>query len=158
MSGLSHLDKSGRVNMVDVGDKPVTQRRASASGHIQTQASTVDLVMDGKAPKGAVITTAEIAGIMAAKKTAELIPLCHPLPLTKVAVLITPDTALPGFQVKAEAKTAGQTGIEMEALTAVSVALLTLYDMMKAVDKTMIIGAVKLDLKTGGKSDICEDA
>ncbi|WP_371395815.1 cyclic pyranopterin monophosphate synthase MoaC [Fretibacter rubidus] len=153
MSALSHLDKSGRVNMVDVGDKAVTQRRACASGLIRTQASTVDLVMDGKAPKGAVITTAEIAGIMAAKKTSDLIPLCHPLPLTKVAVTITPDTALPGFRVSSDAKTTGQTGIEMEALTAVSVALLTLYDMMKAVDKTMVIDAVKLDMKTGGKSD-----
>ncbi len=138
--------------MVDVGDKPVTQRRAVASGYIMTQEATLQLVFAGKAPKGSVTTTAEIAGIMGAKKTAELIPLCHPLPLTKVAVRITPDSSLPGFRVEAEAQTAGQTGIEMEALTAVSVACLTLYDMMKAVDKTMTIGGIKLTAKSGGKS------
>lgn len=152
MSKLTHLDNQGRVKMVDVGDKPPTQRRALASGYIMTKKATLKMVIEGKAPKGSVITTAEIAGIMGAKKTSELIPLCHPLPLTKVAVTIKPDKELPGFRVEAEARTVGQTGIEMEALTAVSVACLTLYDMMKAVDKTMVIGAVKLEEKSGGKS------
>ena len=152
MSGLTHLDGDGRVKMVDVGEKPVTQRRAVASGYILTKEETVQLVVDGKAPKGSVVTTAEIAGIMGAKKTSDLIPLCHPLPLTKVAVRISPDNSLPGFRVEAEASIAGQTGIEMEALTAVSIACLTLYDMMKAVDKTMTIGGVKLISKSGGKS------
>jgi len=152
VSNLTHLGGAGRVKMVDVGDKPITQRRALASGYILTREATLNLVVEGKAPKGSVITTAEIAGIMGAKKTAELIPLCHPLPLTKVSMTITPDTSLPGFRVEAEARTAGQTGIEMEALTSVSIACLTLYDMMKAVDKTMTIGGIKLMSKSGGKS------
>lgn len=152
MNSLTHLDKAGRVKMVDVGDKPITQRVALASGYILTKDTTLNMVIDGKAPKGGVITTAELAGIMAAKKTAELIPLCHPLPLTKVAVTILPDAELPGFRVQAEARTSGQTGIEMEALTAVSVACLTLYDMVKAVDKNMVIGEIKLEFKSGGKS------
>lgn len=152
MSKLTHLDNQGRVIMVDVGDKPVTQRRAEAKGFIRTQPDTVKLVIEGKAPKGAVLTTAEIAGIMGAKKTHELIPLCHPLPLSKVVVHIDPDMALPGFQIRAEAKTTGQTGIEMEVLTAVSVTCLTLFDMMKAIDKTMEIGGIKVTSKSGGQS------
>ena len=152
MSKLTHLDQDGRANMVDVGDKPVTQRRAVASGQVRCLPETLALVLEGKAPKGAVLTTAEIAGIMAAKKTADLIPLCHPLPLSKASVTITPRPNLPGFVVEAEARTSGQTGIEMEALTAVSVACLTLYDMLKAVDRGMVIEAIRLEAKSGGKS------
>ena len=152
MSDLSHLDEAGRARMVDVSDKPATQRTARAEGRLHCAAATVALVRDGKAPKGAVITTAELAGIMAAKRTAELIPLCHPLPLSKVAVVITPDDALPGFQITAEVRTTGPTGVEMEALTAVSVAALTLYDMLKAVDKAMRIEGVAVTHKAGGKS------
>lgn len=152
MSDLTHLDGEGRVNMVDVGDKPVTSRRATARGQVRCKRETLDLVLAGKTPKGSVLTTAELAGIMAAKKTADLIPLCHPLPLSKVAVAITPDHDLPGFQVEAEARTTGQTGIEMEALTAVSVACLTLYDMTKAVDRSMVIENIRLQSKSGGKS------
>jgi len=152
MSKLTHLDQDGRANMVDIGDKAVTQRRAVASGRLRCLPETLALVREGKAPKGAVLTTAEIAGIMAAKKTAELIPLCHPLPLSKVSVTITPTPDLPGFVVEAEARTTGQTGIEMEALTAVSIACLTLYDMLKAVDRGMVIEAIRLEAKSGGKS------
>jgi len=152
MSKLTHLDEDGRANMVDIGDKAVTQRRAVASGRVRCLPETLALVLEGKAPKGAVITTAEIAGIMAAKKTSELIPLCHPLPLSKASVTITPAPDLPGFVVEAEARTTGQTGIEMEALTAVSVACLTLYDMLKAVDRGMVIEAIRLEAKSGGKS------
>ncbi len=152
MSKLTHLDQDGRANMVDVGDKAVTQRRAVASGRVRCLPETLALVLEGKAPKGAVLTTAEIAGIMAAKKTAELIPLCHPLPLSKASVTITPEPDLPGFVVTAEARTTGQTGIEMEALTAVSVACLTLYDMLKAADRGMVIEAIRLEAKSGGKS------
>ena len=152
MSKLTHLDQDGRANMVDIGDKAVTQRRAVASGRLRCLPETLALVREGKAPKGAVLTTAEIAGIMAAKKTAELIPLCHPLPLSKVSVTITPTPDLPGFVVEVEARTTGQTGIEMEALTAVSIACLTLYDMLKAVDRGMVIEAIRLEAKSGGKS------
>ena len=152
MSKLTHLDQDGRANMVDIGDKAVTQRRAVASGRVRCLPETLALVLAGKAPKGAVLTTAEIAGIMAAKKTSELIPLCHPLPLSKASVTITPAPGLPGFVVEAEARTTGQTGIEMEALTAVSVACLTLYDMLKAVDRGMVIEAIRLEAKSGGKS------
>ncbi len=152
MSELTHLGKDGRVNMVDVGDKAVTTRRAIASGQVRCLPETLALVLAGEAPKGAVLTTAEIAWIMAAKRTADLIPLCHPLPLSKASVTITPAPDLPGFLVEAETRTTGQTGVEMEALTAVSIACLTLYDMLKAVDRGMVIEAIRLEAKSGGKS------
>ena len=152
MSKLSHIDEGGRANMVDVSGKPETDRRATARGVLVCAPATLVLVRDGMAPKGAVIATAELAGIMAAKRTAELIPLCHPLPLGKVAVSIVEDEALPGFRVSAEVKTRGVTGVEMEALTAVAVACLTLFDMLKAVDSGMRIGEIEVTAKTGGKS------
>jgi len=152
MTGLTHVDTAGRVRMVDVGDKSVSARRATASGLIRCLPETLSLVRENRAPKGAVVTTAELAGIMAAKKTHELIPLCHPLPLTNVSITIEMDNALPGFRVAAEARTSGQTGVEMEALTAVSVACLTLYDMLKAVDRGMVIDEIRLTTKSGGKS------
>lgn len=152
MSELTHIDGEGRVHMVDVGAKTVTERFAVASARILCRRETLQMVRDDKAPKGAVITTAELAGIMASKRTHELIPLCHPLALTKVSVTVKLDEALPGFKLKAEARTQGQTGVEMEALTAVSVAALTLYDMLKAVDRGMVIEAIRLELKSGGKS------
>lgn len=152
MNELSHLDGDGRAYMVDVSDKTASSRTASARGQIQCKAETLALVRDGKTPKGAVISTAELAGIMAAKQTANLIPLCHPLPLSKVAVTIVADEAIPGFTVEAEVKTVGVTGVEMEALTAVSVACLTLFDMLKAVDRSMVIGGIEVVDKSGGKS------
>jgi cyclic pyranopterin phosphate synthase len=153
LSDLSHLDETGRARMVDVSGKADSERRATAEGALTCSAETLALVREGKTPKGAVISTAELAGVMAAKRTAELIPLCHPLPLTKVDVKILADDALPGFRVAAEAKTRGPTGVEMEALTAVSVACLTLFDMLKAVDLGMRIGEIGVTAKTGGKSD-----
>lgn len=152
MTGLTHIDAGGRASMVDVGDKPVTMRRAVAKGVLRCSPATLHAVTDGTAPKGAVVSTAELAGVMAAKRTAELIPLCHPLPLTKVAVNIAIDPAVPGFRVEAESRTAGQTGVEMEALTAVSVGCLTLYDMLKAIDGKMMIGEIVVTAKEGGKS------
>lgn len=152
MTDLSHIDTAGRAQMVDVGDKVATARRAAATGCLTCLPATLALVRDGQAPKGAVISTAELAGIMAAKQTASLIPLCHPLSLTKVAVTITPDDALPGFTVAAEVRCTGVTGVEMEALTAVAVACLTLFDMLKAADRTMVIGGISVTEKTGGKS------
>jgi cyclic pyranopterin phosphate synthase len=152
MSRLSHLDESGRARMVDVSDKAVTARTARAEGRLHCAEATIVLVREGRAPKGAVIQTAELAGVMAAKKTAELVPLCHPLSLTNVAVTIEVDDALTGFRVGAEVRTVGQTGVEMEALTAVSVACLTLFDMLKAVDRAMVIDAIQVVEKTGGRS------
>ena len=152
MSGLTHLDDQGRARMVDVSDKDVSARAAKAVGSLTCLAATVNQVRAGTAPKGAVISTAEIAGIMAAKRTADLIPLCHPLPLTKAAVRIEADDALPGFRVEAEVRTDGVTGVEMEALTAVSVACLTLFDMLKAIDRSMVIGGIEVFSKSGGKS------
>ena len=149
---LSHIDESGRARMVDVGDKESTDRRAAAEGHLRCRPETLALVREGHAPKGEVIATAELAGVMAAKRTADLVPLCHPLPLAKVEVTIEADEALPGFRVAAEVRTTGQTGVEMEALTAVSVACLTLFDMLKAVDRTMVIGDVRVTAKSGGRS------
>jgi len=149
---LSHVDAGGRARMVDVGDKPETDRRATAEGALFCAKATLALVRQGKAPKGAVISTAELAGVMGAKRTAELIPLCHPLPLTKLDVTIKEDARLPGFRVSAEARTRGPTGVEMEALTAVSIACLTLFDMLKAVDRTMRIGEIHVTSKTGGRS------
>ena len=151
MSDLSHLDAAGRARMVDVTGKPVTDRTAVAEGVLTCAVATVERAIAGDTPKGAVVSTAELAGVMAAKRTAELIPLCHPLPLTRVAVTVTPDPALPGFRIRAEVRTRGQTGVEMEALTAVSVAGLTLFDMLKAIDRTMVIGAIAVKAKSGGQ-------
>ncbi len=152
MSKLTHLDESGAANMVDVGDKAETVRIATASGCVTMQKQTLELILSGNAAKGDVIGTARLAGIMAAKKTSDLIPLCHPLMLSKVSVDIEPDEALPGLRVSATVKLTGKTGVEMEALTAVSVACLTIYDMAKAADKGMVIGNIAVDSKTGGKS------
>lgn len=152
MSALTHLDSGGRVHMVDVGDKVATARRAVAEGRLICAPGTLALVRDDRAPKGAVVTTAELAGIMAAKRTADLIPLCHPLALDKVSVTVALDDALPGFVVTAEARVSGPTGVEMEALTAVAVACLTLYDMLKAADRGMVISDVRLLTKSGGRS------
>ena len=138
--------------MVDVSDKEVTARSAKAVGSLTCLPATLDQVRAGTTPKGAVIAAAELAGIMAAKKTAGLIPLCHPLPLTKAAVRIELDDSLPGFRVEAEVRTNGVTGVEMEALTAVSVACLTLFDMLKAIDRSMVIGGIEVLSKSGGKS------
>jgi cyclic pyranopterin monophosphate synthase len=151
---LSHLTPEGRAQMVDISDKSISAREAEAIGQLICSAKTLEIVREGKAPKGAVISTAELAGIMAAKKTADLIPLCHPLALSKVSVHIEIKDSLPGFEILAKVKTSGQTGVEMEALTAVTVAALTLYDMLKAVDKSMHIDAIKVTAKTGGKTDL----
>ena len=152
MSRLTHLSDDGRPTMVDVSGKAPTNRVATAQGALRCAAATLDKVRAGETPKGSVVQTAELAGIMAAKRTADLIPLCHPLPLTKAAVSIAIDDALPGFRVSAEVRTLGLTGVEMEALTAVSVACLTLFDMLKAVDRSMTIEGIRVTSKTGGKS------
>lgn len=152
MSDLTHIGPDGRARMVDVGDKAVTQRTAIARGRVDMAADTLTLATSRDTRKGDPIAIAELAGIMAAKKTADLIPLCHPLPLTSVKVDIEPIAGESALAVTARAKTSGQTGVEMEALTAVSVACLTLYDMLKAVDKAMVIGRIELVEKTGGKS------
>jgi cyclic pyranopterin phosphate synthase len=152
MSDLTHLDDSGRARMVDVSDKEATVRIATAAGTLRCQAQTLDKVRERSIPKGSVIQTAELAGIMGGKRTSELIPLCHPMPLTKAAVRIEMDDALPGFRVTSEVRTNAATGVEMEALTAVSVACLTLFDMLKAIDRTMEIGGIEVTSKTGGKS------
>ncbi|MCA2379118.1 cyclic pyranopterin monophosphate synthase MoaC [Agrobacterium sp. 22-211-1] len=149
---LTHIDASGEAHMVDVGDKTETTRVAVAEGFVKMKPETLALIRDGNAKKGDVIGTARLAGIMAAKQTANLIPLCHPLMLTKVAVDITEDTALPGLRVQAMVKLSGKTGVEMEALTAVSIACLTIYDMAKAADKAMEIVNIRLLEKSGGKS------
>lgn len=149
---LTHLDAAGAANMVDVADKAVTDRVAVAVGEVTMLPETLDLILSGNAKKGDVIGTARLAGIMAAKRTHELIPLCHALLLSKVAVDIAPDSALTGLIVHATVRTSGQTGVEMEALTAVSVACLTIYDMAKAVDRGMRIGNVRLLEKSGGRS------
>ena len=152
MSGLTHFDEQGQAHMVDVSAKPVTDRMAVAEGAVVMTPETLALITEGRAKKGDVLGVARLAGIMAAKKTADLIPLCHPLPITRVALDLTPDPALPGIRVAATVKTGGQTGVEMEALTAVSVACLTIYDMVKAVEKGMRIEGIRLRLKEGGKS------
>ena len=152
MSRLTHLDDDGRARMVDVSGKEPTARTATAEGSLSCERQTLEQVRAGTAPKGSVVRTAELAGIMAAKRTAELIPLCHPLPLTKAEVRIDLDEDLPGFRVRAEVRTDGVTGVEMEALTAVSVACLTLFDMLKAIDRTMVIGGIEVTSKCGGKS------
>jgi cyclic pyranopterin phosphate synthase len=149
---LTHFDSEGRAHMVDVSDKPETARLAVAEGCVVMTAATLALVREGRAEKGDVLGVARIAGIMGAKRTADLIPLCHPLPVTKVALDLVPDDALPGVRITATVKTTGQTGVEMEALTAVSVAALTIYDMLKAAEKGMRIEGIRLRLKEGGKS------
>ena len=149
---LTHVDASGEAHMVDVGDKALTTRTAIAEGTVSMLPATLGLILSGNAKKGDVLATARIAGIMAAKKTHELIPLCHPLMLDKVSVDIVADQNLPGLRVTALARVSGRTGVEMEALTAASVACLTIYDMAKAVDRGMVIGGVRLLEKTGGKS------
>jgi cyclic pyranopterin phosphate synthase len=149
---LTHIDETGAAHMVDVGDKAATTRLATAAGSITMRPETLGLIRDGLAKKGDVIATARIAGIMAAKRTAELIPLCHPLALTKVSLDIALDATLPGVTVTATCRVTGQTGVEMEALTAVTVACLTIYDMVKAADRGMVIGQVRLLEKSGGKS------
>ncbi len=152
MAGLTHIDRAGAANMVDVGDKAETERRAVAEGAVAMKPETLALILEGDAAKGDVIGTARLAGIMAAKRTSDLIPLCHPLMLTRVAVEIEPDAALPGLRVRAMAKLKGRTGVEMEALTAVSVACLTIYDMAKAADRHMRITDIRVVEKSGGKS------
>lgn len=152
MSGLSHFDEQGNAHMVDVSDKAVTDRIATAEGWVKMAQATYNVIAEGRAKKGDVIGVARLAGIMGAKKTPDLIPLCHPLPVTKVAVDLTLDPDLPGLRLSATVKTSGQTGVEMEALTAVSVTALTVYDMAKAVDKAMEIGGIRVTLKDGGKS------
>jgi len=149
---LTHVDRFGRPRMVDVSDKPVTARRAVAEAAVAVSQETLSLVIDGGGPKGDVLGVAELAGVMAAKRTSELIPLCHPLPLTDLVVAITPDRAAGLLRVRAEAATTAQTGVEMEALTAASVAALTVYDMVKGVEKGVEIRSVRLVSKTGGKS------
>ncbi len=154
MSGLTHLSAAGEAHMVDVGGKADTERVAIAEGKVLMHASTLALIVSGNAKKGDALGAARIAGIMAAKRTADLIPLCHPIPLTSVSVDIAADESLPGLRLRAEAKTRGQTGVEMEALTAVSVACLTIYDMAKAVDRGMQIEGIRLIEKRGGKSGL----
>lgn len=152
MSKLTHLDEKGAAAMVDVSDKAVTERVAIAEGHIVMLPATLSLIREGNAKKGDVLGAARIAGIMAAKKTHELIPLCHPLLISKISVDLEPDDTLPGIRVRATVKLSGQTGVEMEALTAVSVACLTIYDMVKAADRGLTINAIRLVEKSGGKS------
>ncbi len=152
MSDLTHFDDRGAAHMVDVSDKAVTARVATAEGWVRMAPETFALITEGNAKKGDVIGVARLAGIMGAKKTPELIPLRHPLPVTKVSVDLEPDADLPGLRITATVKTTGQTGVEMEALTAVSTAALTVYDMVKAVDKAMQIGGIRVVLKDGGKS------
>lgn len=149
---LTHFDEAGRAHMVDVSGKAVTSRVAVAEGWVRMAPETLEIVRKGDAKKGDVLGVARLAGIMAAKRTAELIPLCHPLPLTRVAVELEADESLPGIRIAATVKTTGQTGVEMEALTAASVAGLTVYDMLKAVDRAMEIGGIRVLLKDGGKS------
>ena len=147
---LSHVDARGRVKMVDVGDKPVTAREAIARGSITMSREALRLVRAGAVKKGDPLQTARLAGILAAKQTSSLIPLCHPLPLSSVTVELTPKAR--GYEIEARVRTTSQTGVEMEALTAVAVAALTIYDMVKAVDKTMVIGDIRVMLKSGGRS------
>ncbi|MCV6595343.1 MAG: cyclic pyranopterin monophosphate synthase MoaC [Silicimonas sp.] len=152
MSGLTHFDAAGAAHMVDVSEKEITDRMAVAEGYVRMEPETLALITEGRAKKGDVLSVARLAGIMGAKKTADLIPLCHPLPITKVALELTADPDRPGVRVEATVKTSGQTGVEMEALTAVSTACLTIYDMVKAVEKSMVIEDIRLMLKDGGKS------
>ena len=152
MKKLSHLDDRGRAQMVDVGDKPVTARVATATGSVRMSPETLRLITDGRLPKGDVFAVARVAGILAAKKTPELIPLCHPLPVSSIDVAFTPHAASGRLDIEAQVSVSGKTGVEMEALTAVSVAALTVYDMCKAVQKDIVISDVGLQYKSGGKS------
>jgi cyclic pyranopterin monophosphate synthase len=147
---LSHLDDFGKVQMVDVGDKPISDRVAVAHGEVLMRPETLAVIRDGLLKKGDALTVAQIAGIMAAKRTSELVPLCHPIPLSHISVEFSLDDHLPGIQISAEVKTSAQTGVEMEALTAVSIAALVVYDMAKAVEKTMCIQNIRLVWKSGG--------
>lgn len=151
-SSLTHLDSQGQAQMVDVSAKATTVRTAIAAGRVRMQMETFQAIQSGDTPKGDVLGTARLAGIMAAKQTAQLIPLCHPLPIQKVEVHITPNPDLPGYDIQAEVKTKAETGVEMEALTAVSIAALTLYDMAKSLEKSIQIESIHLVRKTGGKS------
>lgn len=151
-AGFTHLDDQGRPRMVDVGEKEATRRVAVAEGHIRTSPETARAIVAGEVPKGNVLVIAQLAGITGAKKTSDLIPLCHPLPLTAVEVDVSVDENLPGVRVAATAKVEGKTGVEMEALTAVSCALLTVYDLCKARDRGMVIGEIRLLRKEGGRS------
>ena len=152
MAELTHFDAKGEAHMVDVSGKAVTDRLAVAEGFVRMTHETLALITEGRAKKGDVLSVARLAGIMGAKKTADLIPLCHPLPITKVALDLTVDPDRPGIRIEATVKTGGQTGVEMEALTAVTTACLTIYDMVKAVEKGMVIEDIRLVLKEGGKS------
>ena len=152
MAELSHVGPSGEARMVDVGGKAETARRARASGFIRMTPGTLALIAGNQMAKGDVVSVARVAGVMAAKRTAELIPLCHPLPLTDLQIDVRLDESLPGLRVTAEVATVGRTGVEMEAIVAVTVTLVTVYDMAKAHDKGMVISEVRLDAKTGGKS------
>lgn len=152
MSGLTHFNAKGEAHMVDVSEKEITSRVATATGWVRMSTEAFEIISSGRAKKGDVLSVAQLAGIMGAKKTPDLIPLCHPLPIAKVALDLDLDAALPGVQISATVKTTGQTGVEMEALTAVSTAALTVFDMIKAVDKTMEIGGIHVTLKDGGKS------
>ncbi len=152
MAGLTHFDESGAAQMVDVSEKPATARTATAAAWVKMRPETLAIVEEGSASKGDVIGVARLAGIMGAKRTAELIPLCHPLPISKATVEIEPDRALPGLRISATVRTTGPTGVEMEALTAASTAALTVYDMLKAVERGMEIGGLRVTLKDGGKS------
>ena len=158
MAELTHFDAAGQAHMVDVSEKPVTDRVAVAEGWVRMRPETLALVTAGTAKKGDVLGIARLAGIMGAKKTADLIPLCHPLAITKVTLDLVPDADLPGVRITATVKTTGQTGVEMEALTAVSVAALTVHDMLKAAEKTIEIGGIRVVLKDGGKSGRFEAA
>jgi cyclic pyranopterin phosphate synthase len=149
---FTHIDESGAPRMVDVGDKSVTHRVAVAEGTIRMSAATLQAIVRGETPKGSVLTVAQLAGIMAAKRTADLIPLCHPLALSAVRVTLEPDDELPGIRSRAEVRVEGRTGVEMEALTAVSASLLTVYDMCKALDRGMELGGIRLLRKEGGRS------
>lgn len=151
---LSHLNHRGEVHMVDVGDRPATQREAHASGAIRMDADTLAMIQRGESPKGDLLAVARVAAIQAAKRTWELIPLCHPIPLSGMDVAIEADQALPGLTLSCRCRTTGSTGVEMEAMTAVSVGLLTLYDMLKAVDPAMTIEAVQLRYKDGGRNGV----
>jgi cyclic pyranopterin phosphate synthase len=149
---LTHLDTQGQAQMVDVSEKASTKRQAVAAAQVRMKAATFEVIQTGNAPKGDVLGTARLAGIMAAKQTSQLIPLCHPLPLQKIEVQVVPDPLLPGYQIQASVTTKAETGVEMEALTAVSIAALTLYDMAKALEKSIQIESIRLLSKTGGKS------
>jgi len=152
LSGLTHFDAEGNAVMVDVGEKAETARTATAEGRIRMQAATLERILEGSIKKGDVLTIAQLAGIMGAKRTPDLIPLCHPLPLTSVEVLLAPEPEEPAIRITATCKLEGRTGVEMEALTAVSVAALTVYDMVKAMDRSMVIEGIRLVHKAGGRS------